>query len=168
MISETFGLGQTNWADKFCGIWGIFGRTISTHLGTVSSLSMFSNHQLLSLQKTKLLYSYPKCLFVIGIWIWEVMNYGFSHRVSVVRGLGCILHFHKTRTSFKREFLTIFGALNGYDARAWNEKKICNKKMTTSSLRPIDLKIVNMFYVCASVQWKSIVQESPIRTLPMQ
>ena len=23
--SRTFGLGQTNWADKFWGIWGIFG-----------------------------------------------------------------------------------------------------------------------------------------------
>ena len=28
--------------DKFWGIWGIFGQTISTHFGTVSSLSMFS------------------------------------------------------------------------------------------------------------------------------
>ena len=23
--SQTFGLGQTNWADKFWGIWGIWG-----------------------------------------------------------------------------------------------------------------------------------------------
>ena len=37
----TFGLGQTIWADKFWGIWGIFGRFISTHFGTVSPLSMF-------------------------------------------------------------------------------------------------------------------------------
>jgi hypothetical protein len=29
MISQTFGLGQTNWADKFWGICGIFGQTIS-------------------------------------------------------------------------------------------------------------------------------------------
>jgi hypothetical protein len=27
--SRTFGLGQTNWADKFWGIWGIFSRTVS-------------------------------------------------------------------------------------------------------------------------------------------
>ena len=40
--SRTYGLGQTNWADKFWGIWGIFGQTISTHFGTVSPLSMFS------------------------------------------------------------------------------------------------------------------------------
>ena len=28
-------IGQTNWADKFWGIWGIFGRTINTNFGTV-------------------------------------------------------------------------------------------------------------------------------------
>ena len=32
MISHTFGLGQTNWADKFWGIWGIFGQIFSTIL----------------------------------------------------------------------------------------------------------------------------------------
>ena len=31
-----FWVGQTNRADKFWSIWGIFGRTISTHFGTVS------------------------------------------------------------------------------------------------------------------------------------
>ena len=35
--SQTFGLGQTNWADKFWGIWGIFGQTISTHFDTLKS-----------------------------------------------------------------------------------------------------------------------------------
>jgi hypothetical protein len=49
--SRTFGLGQTNWADKFWDIWGIFGRIISTHFGTVSRLSMFSIIQPLFLQK---------------------------------------------------------------------------------------------------------------------
>ena len=39
VISQTFGLEQTNRADKF---WGIFDQTISTHFGTVSSLSMLS------------------------------------------------------------------------------------------------------------------------------
>jgi hypothetical protein len=34
--SQTFGVGQTIWADKFLGIWGIFGQFISTHFGTVS------------------------------------------------------------------------------------------------------------------------------------
>jgi hypothetical protein len=36
--SQTFGLGQTIWADKF---WGIFGRFISTHFGTLSPLPSF-------------------------------------------------------------------------------------------------------------------------------
>ena len=40
--SQTFGLGQTNWAENVGGIWSIFGRFISTHFGTVSPLSMFS------------------------------------------------------------------------------------------------------------------------------
>ena len=29
--SIIFGRGQTNWADEFWGIWGIFGRFISTY-----------------------------------------------------------------------------------------------------------------------------------------
>ena len=48
--SRPFGLGQTNWTDKFWDIWGIFGRTISTHFGTVSPLSLFSFIQPLFLQ----------------------------------------------------------------------------------------------------------------------
>jgi hypothetical protein len=67
--SRTFGLGQTNWADKFWGIWGIIGQTISTHFGTVSALSMFSIIQPKFLQKTKPLYPHPKHLFGIGIGI---------------------------------------------------------------------------------------------------
>ena len=47
--SSSFGLWQTNWANKFWGIWGIFDRTISTHGGT--ALSMFPIIQPLSLQK---------------------------------------------------------------------------------------------------------------------
>jgi hypothetical protein len=65
--SQTFGLGHTNWTNKFCGIWDIFGQTISTHFGTVSLLSMFSIIQPLFLQKTKPLYPHHKYLFGIGI-----------------------------------------------------------------------------------------------------
>ena len=65
MKFRTFVLGQTNWADKFWGIWGIFGQTISTNFGTVSSLSMFSIIQQLFLQKTKPLYPHAKYLFGI-------------------------------------------------------------------------------------------------------
>ena len=62
--SKTFGLGQTNWANKFWCIWGIFGRITSTHFGTVSPLSMFSIIQLLCLQKNLSLY--------IHIWDWDL------------------------------------------------------------------------------------------------
>ena len=72
--SQTFGLGQTIWVDTFWGIWGIFSRTISTHFGTVSPLSMFFIIQPLILRKTKPLYPHPKYLFGIGIWIWAAKN----------------------------------------------------------------------------------------------
>ena len=39
------------WADKFWGIWSIFGQFISTHFGTMSPLSMFLINQSLFLQK---------------------------------------------------------------------------------------------------------------------
>jgi hypothetical protein len=82
--SRTFGLGQTNWANK---IWGIFGRTINTHFGPASPLTMFFIIQPLFLQKTKHLYPHSKHLFGIGIWIWiwAAKNKGFSLRVSVIR-----------------------------------------------------------------------------------
>ena len=52
--SQTFGFGQTNWTNNFWGIWGIFGWTISTHVGTVSPLSMFFvNEVLFALQKAE-------------------------------------------------------------------------------------------------------------------
>jgi hypothetical protein len=60
--SKTFRPGQTIWVDKFWGIWGIFGRFISTHFSTV-----FSINQPLFLQKTEPLYPNPKHLFGIGI-----------------------------------------------------------------------------------------------------
>ena len=53
----TFG-GQTFWAEILWGIWGIFGRTKSTHFGTVKSLSMFSIIQPLFLQKTRVVTNY--------------------------------------------------------------------------------------------------------------
>ena len=84
--SQTFVLGQTNWADKFWGIWGIFGWIISTHFGTVSPLSMFFIIQPLFLQKTKPLYPNPKYLFGIVIRNWAAINQRFSLRLLVVRG----------------------------------------------------------------------------------
>ena len=54
------------WADKFWGIWGIFGRTLSTHFATVSPLSMFSNIQPLFLQKTKPYIHIPNIYLGLG------------------------------------------------------------------------------------------------------
>ena len=62
--SRTFGIWQTNWADKCWGTWGIFDQTISTHFGIVSPLSMFYKNQPLCLQKTKPLYLNPKHQFI--------------------------------------------------------------------------------------------------------
>ena len=57
--SKTFGVGQTNWADKFWDICGIFDQTISTHFGIVSPLSIISIIQLLFLQKLSLYIHIP-------------------------------------------------------------------------------------------------------------
>ena len=83
--SLTFGLGRTFWEKHFWGLWSIFGRTISTHFGNVSTLSIFSIIQPLFLQKTKLLYPIHIYSFGSGIWIWAANNLKFSLRVSVVR-----------------------------------------------------------------------------------
>jgi hypothetical protein len=64
--SRTFGLAQTNWADKFWGIWDIFGQTISS-FGTMSPLSMFYNIQPLFLQKTNPLYPHPLLFIYLGL-----------------------------------------------------------------------------------------------------
>ena len=102
---QTFGLGQTIWADKFWGICGTFCLFISTHFGTASPLPMFSINHWLFLQK-KPLYPNPKYLFGIGIWIWiwAAKNQGFIHRVSVVRAVGYELHPLSDQTSqYKHE-----------------------------------------------------------------
>jgi hypothetical protein len=87
--SRTFGLGQTNWADKFCGIWGIFGQTISTHFGTVSPLSMFFIIQPLFLQKKAFTYIHiPNIYLGLGFEFefgLQRITYGFSLCVSVLR-----------------------------------------------------------------------------------
>jgi hypothetical protein len=57
--SRTFGLRQTNWADKFWGIWGIFG----THFGPWSIIST-KNEPFISTSQ-------------IFIWDWDLnLNLG--------------------------------------------------------------------------------------------
>ena len=63
---ETFGLEQTIWADNFWGIWGIFGRFISTHFGTLRPLSMLFNNQPLFLQKLSLSIPIPNIYLGLG------------------------------------------------------------------------------------------------------
>ena len=88
--SQTFELGQTNWADKFGGIWGIFGWFIRTHFGTVSPLSMFSINQPLPLQKTKPLYQNPNSLGFsrqfgqINFWAFGVFSADLSAPILVL------------------------------------------------------------------------------------
>ena len=65
-FTEIFGA----WADKFSGIWGIFGQPICTHSGTASPLSMFSIIQPFFLQKTKPLYP----VSTSQIFIWAAKN----------------------------------------------------------------------------------------------
>ena len=55
------------WANKFWGIWGIFGQTISTYFGTVSLLPVFSIIQTLFLQKNLAFISTSQ----LFIWDWD-------------------------------------------------------------------------------------------------
>ena len=82
--SRTFGLAQTN-----SGAFGIFSAELSaTILVQWVPCPCFPLLNIMS-TKTKPLYPHPKYLFGIGIWIWAAKNYGFSLRVSVVRGHSC-------------------------------------------------------------------------------
>ena len=89
--SRTLGLGQTNWPDRFWGIWGIFDQTISTHFGAVSPLSMFSIIQPLFLQNTTLGLGFE-------------FEFGFRLRVSVVRAWHHV-DFRKMRSNAKSSFV---------------------------------------------------------------
>jgi hypothetical protein len=55
------------WVDNFWDIWGIFGRLISIHFGTLSPLSMFSINQPL-FQKKLNLHKYLGLGFEFEIW----------------------------------------------------------------------------------------------------
>ena len=76
-------LEQTNWVDKYSGIWGIFGQTISTHFGTVSPLSIFSIVQTLFLQKIK-----PFFNDIPNLWgIWGIFGQTISIHLGTVSPL---------------------------------------------------------------------------------
>ena len=72
--SRTFGLGRTNWADKFCSIWGHFGRTISTYFCTVSRLSMYFYKKLSLYIKIGIIYlgfGFESGLQMLNEWIFD-------------------------------------------------------------------------------------------------
>ena len=104
---ELLGLGR-HFGWNFLGIWGIFGRTISTHFGTV-----FFIIQPLFLQKTKLLYPTPKYLLGAGFEFGLQIILIFSLLVSVVRDQNhyfCLVQKPKpkmagpfAKTKFQRE-----------------------------------------------------------------
>ena len=80
---ETFGLGQTNWAEILWGIWGISGQTISTILAlwvpcpweSVAGSLSYKKLWFLGLKHTTPKYSQNK--------IWAVKNLGNNVCTSV-------------------------------------------------------------------------------------
>ena len=84
---ETFGLGQTNWADILWGIWGISGQTISTILAlwvpcsweSVAGSLSYKKLWFLGLKFTTPKYSQNK--------IWAVKNLRNNVRTSVFGGV---------------------------------------------------------------------------------
>ena len=105
---RSFGLGQTNQADKFLGIWVIFGRTISTHFGTVSPLSIFSifNH---FYKKLCLYIPIPNIYLRLGFEFELQRIRVFSHRVSVVRVQCWFRIFFRLLVSRWREAYSFWG-----------------------------------------------------------
>ena len=66
--SQTFGLEQTIWADKFWGIWGIFQVKLPALILVMwvpCPCLPLINHYFYKKQKQN-----PEYLFGIGIWIW--------------------------------------------------------------------------------------------------
>ena len=61
---EFLWLGQANWANKFWGTWGIFGRTITTHFGTVSPWFMFLIIQPIFLKKKAFISTPQICMYL--------------------------------------------------------------------------------------------------------
>ena len=99
---ETFGLGQTNWAEILWGIWGISGQTISTILAlwvpcpweSVAGSLSYKKLWFLGLKHITPKYSQNK--------IWAVQNLENSVRTSVFGGLACHTRNSKIMPNFCR------------------------------------------------------------------
>ena len=99
MISQTFGLGQTNWADKFWGIWGTIVQTISTTILALWVPCLWENGFGCFSYKTNL-------IFRPNTYVSQI--YPNSHDTSVVRVLlqsqkcgGLNLNFYLAKNHFK-------------------------------------------------------------------
>ena len=73
------------WADKFWGIWGIFGQFICIHFDTLSPLSMFSINQPLFLQKELSLYVYIQ---IPNIYL--ELEFEFEFGPQRIRNVACM------------------------------------------------------------------------------
>ena len=85
--SRTFGLRQTNWADKFWGIWGYFQPNYQHPFRYSESLVHVFHYSTIISTKSLDFISTSQIFF----WDWDMnlgrKEKGFSLRVSVVRGL---------------------------------------------------------------------------------
>ena len=82
--SQTFGLGHINF-----GAFGVFSSDLSASILVLwipCPCFPLMNHYLYKKLNLYIHYTNPKYSFGIGIWIWAAKNWGFSHRVFVVRG----------------------------------------------------------------------------------
>jgi hypothetical protein len=97
--SQTFGLGQTNWADKFWGIWGIFGYISALILVLWVPCPCFSlfNH-----------YFYKK-LSQLFIWNWD-LNLGRKELRIYISFVRCPWHglttYHTSVKDYWKEVLS--------------------------------------------------------------
>jgi hypothetical protein len=81
---KLLGLGRQFGPKIFGGIWCIYGRFISTHFGTVSTLSMFSINQLLFLQKLRLYIQIPNIYLGLGF------EFEFEFGLQRIRNLAIV------------------------------------------------------------------------------
>ena len=89
---ETFGFGQTNWAEIFWGIWGIFDQTISTILALWVPCPWENVAGSFSCKKLRVLglkHITPKCS---QNKILAVKDLGNSVHTSVFGGLTHLVH----------------------------------------------------------------------------
>ena len=84
IISQTFGLGQTNWVDILGGSWSIFGQTIKTILVLWVPRPWENGFSCFIFKKLWFSGLKHMCLKYIPNMIFAVNNLGNSHHTSIV------------------------------------------------------------------------------------